>query len=113
MQLARPRANPEIKKKMHAEFMAARVKWPRREVTHTLPGQLMIALLVKNGRDPRWGAVKGYEIHQGTPNSIKDEYKEELKKAYTGWMINGYFGADAQFKIDEYKTEPRKYTYLI
>ena len=113
--LAKPKPNSTIRRKMHAEFesRATIVKRPKVEITGTIPPRRVIALQVKNGRDPKWGSIKYFEIADKTSDMVKDEYKAELAKNQVGWIVNGYFGSDAQFRISEVLTKERKYTYYL
>ena len=103
LQNAQPNAQSKgsLPAKFHPSY-SPKNPYPKREVRDTIKGRKEIALQVRNSRSPQWGTLSGRgPINEGTSYQLKEEYKEHLSKIMTKWLINGYFGPDASFRIKE------------
>lgn len=103
--------NVEHKKTFGVMQLRAKKRVTLEELEIKIPPRLMLALQVREERGSSWGNVKAFAIHAATPNSIRDKYKVELEKIKVGWQANGYFGANALFRIREVQGRSSKAVY--
>jgi len=71
------------------------------DLEYTTPASRVLALQVKNEQHPKWGNVKAFPVHEYTPLTTKMMLERDLETAKLGWIMNGYFGSDASFRIKE------------
>lgn len=79
---------------------------PSEAVTITMPAHQQMALQVRAGAEKQWSTVIGIKYYPGMSHSRKDCtckacLIEKLTEKKTGWQTSQYFGADAQFRIEE------------
>lgn len=92
--------------------MAAKTKnirgVPIQSLTMTPPNRLQRALLVRNNRDPNWGAIKAIEFNRGSDETM---YDAELTRLKMSWINNGHFGGDAEWDIRTIEAPRKTSTY--
>lgn len=79
-----------------------------------LPQRPALALLVRNRKGKEWtewGVVSRYLVNEGTPWTTRKEYQSKLEDQRLGWIANGHFGNDAQFKIDTIMVPKETHVY--
>lgn len=76
-----------------------------------LPKQHMLVLQVRNLQDEEWGILKAFNINAYTPPSQLDKYVAQLEELKLGWIISGYFGNDANFRIHEVVRQAQTVSY--
>lgn len=81
------------------------------EVSFKIPPRLQLALQVREKSDLPWGTIKGFNINQFTPDREFNEYHEQLAKLKADWVMNGYFGPNASFRIGKVKTVVQEVKY--
>jgi len=76
-----------------------------------IPRRLLLALQVRESNKQEWGNLRAHSINQYTPDSQKNKLRKELEYLREGWMVNGYFGSNASYRIHEVYTRPEAVTY--
>ena len=72
---------------------------PPLTVTLKTPARQLLALQVRDSRDPEWGTLKAFTINSHTPSSQLDKYRAELRELQIDWIVSNYFGSDAMYRI--------------
>jgi hypothetical protein len=114
---------PEAVRKSHTAIFAVNIAQakqrariakglpPIQEVEYKLPDRHLLALQVRNGRSPEWGNIQAFGVYTATGQSEIDKYTAILNRSMTDWMVNGYFGGDASFRIARTRGPKSTFTY--
>lgn len=107
----KPEPAAEAKAYMPYQAYAKKHAYSGPPIDIIISGRWFLALQVRNKRDPQWGNVKAFNIHpNATPEHVKAEYAASLRREQMGWILDGYFGGTAEWRIEEVQGPPLRIT---